>query len=124
MKECGYYPVGSEFDPRAPWNETAEAEPVPVEKEAEYTCVMRCSAPVYTSDYEWGWNHDDFSDTDWLHEWKRQHLTPSQLIGILASIAGDLASGRVPERKSSKWKEILADCRGWQVDDEEAEERY
>ncbi len=124
MKESGYYPAGAEFDPRAPWNETAVAEPEAVEREVEYTCTLRRSATVSTSDYDWGWRCVDFSGTDWTGEWKRQRLTPHRLMGILESVAMELARGRVPERSCNEWKEIAESCQGWQVDDEEAEEAY
>ena len=128
MYESGYYPPGAEHDPNAPWN---QSEPDAVTKEVEYSCTMRRTADVETTDYVPGtWERDedgyvavhdddDFSDTDWMSEFKNQNRTPMQLIKMLADIATSFANGRIPEMRVSEWKDIAADCAGWELNDED-----
>lgn len=133
MFESGYYPAGAEHDPNAPWN---QSEPEPVSQDIEYSCTMRRTATVETTDYvpgsvekEWdgeGYvavrDDDDFSDTDWLGEYKEHYRTPQQLVNLLAEIASDFINGRIPEKRISEWKDIADDCKGWEIDEENAEE--
>ena len=51
---------------------------------------------------------DDFSDTDWMSEFKNQNRTPMQLIKTLADIATSFANGRIPEMRVSEWKDIAS----------------
>lgn len=130
MRESGYYPAGAEFDPRAPWNESAHDEAV---RDIDYSCVMHRIAPVSTNDYvpgEWGKDEDgiayreddDFSDTDWLTEFTDQYRTPARLITLLREIATEFAAGRTPQKRISTWQHIAEDCEGWEIDDESTEE--
>lgn len=128
-----YYPMGAEFDPSAPWNDQG---PDPVEKEVDYLCTLRRTAMIETTDYypghvgkEWdgeGYvnNHDDddFSDTNWLEDFKDTYRTPIELIGELRKIAEDALIGKMPDDKGeSYWMDILADCSDWEIEDEEAD---
>ena len=124
--------MGAEHDPNAPWN-----EPViePVEKEVEYSCVMRREGNVSTINYSPGgvfpeWDgigyvtiheDDDFSGTDWVEEWKECYPTPSKLIGILGEIAKDFTEGKIPERSNGFWKSVVEECEGWKQEDEEVD---
>ena len=62
MKESGYYPAGTEFDPRAPWNEV-ELPPKDVEVTISVTVSKTMKVPVrdYTIDEE---GDIDFSECD------------------------------------------------------------
>lgn len=129
----GYYPAGAENDPRAPWN---EQEPEPVTKAIEYSCTIHRPAMVKTTNYEpdipqreWDGDgyvtvrdDDDFSDTDWLTEYKSQYRTPLQLIEVLQSTAEKLAQGVMPDLPASYWKDLLDDCKNWKIEDEDAAE--
>lgn len=132
MYESGYYPVGAEFAPHAPWNE----QPIePVSQDIEYSCMMMRTANVETTDYvpgnvekEWDGesyvavrNDDDFSDTDWLAEFKETYRTPKELIELLKETAKELADGKMPNRPKSFWKDVMVDCENWSIDDEETE---
>lgn len=130
MYESGYYPMGAENDPRAPWN---EHEPDEVVRDIDYSCTMHRVAPVATTEYtpgevekdEEGFTfrgEDDFSDTDWFGEFTSQYRTPAQLIDLLHEIATDFAAGRVPQKRISQWQHIADDCEHWEIDDEYAEE--
>ena len=129
MVESGYYPLGADT-PNAPWNET---ELDPVEKEVEFSCTMMRTATVETNNYIPGtWekdedgngyrDDDDFSDTDWLAEFKDTYRTPHQLIEILRDTAKTLAEGKIPTKSAAYWKDVIADCETWKIDDEYSEE--
>ena len=62
MKESGYYPAGTEFDPRAPWNEV-ELPPKEVEVTVSVTISKTMKVPVgdYIIDEE---GEADFSNCD------------------------------------------------------------
>lgn len=133
MYESGYYPPGAWNDPRAPWN---QSDPEPVSQDIGYSCIMRRTANVETTAYtpgseekEWDGDGyiavrdgDDFSDTDWLGEYKEQYLTPLQLIELLRDTAKMLADGKIPPQPVKYWKRIIADCDGWEIEDEYTEE--
>jgi len=128
----GYYPAGAENDPRAPWNET---DPEPVPCEVDYSCTLRRTATVETSNYipgsvekEWDGEgyvavrvDDDFSQTDWLEEFKDTWRTPLELIEELRTVAEEFLKGNVPDKRTSYWQNLIADCKDWTIDDEEAE---
>lgn len=130
MFESGYYHPGTEHDPRAPWN---QSDPDAVTKEVEYSCTMRRTADVETTDYVPGtWDKDedgygyrdgdDFSDTDWLSDFKQKYRTPSELIDLLKDMASQLANGVMPTEKAKFWNDVVADCDKWTIEDEYAEE--
>lgn len=129
MYESGYYPPGAEHDPNAPWN---QSEPEPVSQDIEYSCTMCRTATVETTNYVPGtWEKDedgfgfrdgdDFSDTDWLSDFKDTYRTPKQLIDLLKETAKELADGKMPNKSKSFWKDVMADCEDWSIDDEETE---
>ena len=129
MYESGYYPPGAEHDPNAPWN---QSEPEHVSQDIEYSCTMRRTATVETTNYVPGtWEKDedgfgfrdgdDFSDTDWLSDFKDTYRTPKQLIDLLKETAKELADGKMPNKSKSFWKDVMADCDDWSIDDEETE---
>ena len=112
MYESGYYPAGAEHDPNAPWN---QSDPEPVSQDIEYSCTMRRTATVETTNYVPGtWEKDedgfgyrdgdDFSDTDWLSDFKDTYRTPKELIDLLKETAKELADGKMPNKPKSFWK--------------------
>lgn len=129
MYESGYYPAGAEHDPNAPWN---QSDPEPVSQYIEYSCTMRRTATVETTNYVPGtWEKDedsfgyrdgdDFSDTDWLSDFKDTYRTPKELIDLLKETAKELADGKMPNMPKSFWRDVMADCENWSIDDEETE---
>lgn len=126
MTSSAYYPTGAGFDNSAPWN---VADPDAEVADICFACSMSRTAATSTTDYVQGEAYRDedgvpcrdidFSSTDWLAEWRHQHLTPIQLIAILQSIASSLASGAgAPRKSAAEWAVIAAECRGWETDDE------
>lgn len=126
MQESGYYPAGAEHAPNAPWN---SSETEPVSRQVEYSCTMKRTADVETANYIPGaWEKDedgfgfrdgdDFSDTDWMADFKRQHRTPSVLIELLKNVAGQLAQGTMPTYTAKFWNNVVTDCEKWQIEDE------
>ena len=129
MYESGYYPAGAEHDSDAPWN---QSDPEPISQDIEYSCIMRRPACVETTNYvpgiyekdEDGFCYrdgDDFSDTDWLSDFKDTYRTPKELIDLLKETAKGLADGKIPNKSKSFWKDVMADCEDWSIDDEETE---
>lgn len=129
MYESGYYPAGAEHDPNAPWN---QSDPEPVSQYIEYSCTMRRTATVETTNYvpgtlekdedSFGYRDgDDFSDTDLLSDFKDTYRTPKELIDLLKETAKELADGKMPNMPKSFWRDVMADCENWSIDDEETE---
>lgn len=77
MIESGYYPIGAEFDPKAPYNEQIISD-----KEIEVTISVTLSKTVkitvndYTIDEE---GYCDFSECDLHKAVKEQIKLPQQL---------------------------------------------
>lgn len=131
------YPAGAANDPRAPYNQIDIEEEV---REVEYSCVMRRIAEIGTFDYigggtckEWDdgrWiavtENPDFSNTDWLSEWKNSEYTPAELIAKLKEISETLAKGEMPQRpkesRKNYWNVLAKACEGWEQEDEYAEQ--
>jgi hypothetical protein len=136
MSESGWYPAGAEHDANAPYNQSDPEEEV---REVEFSCILKKVAEVGTTDYiagstypEWDdgryiavTENPDFSNTDWLDEWKNQEYTPADLIGKLKEIALTLAKGETPTRprnsRKNYWSELTKACEGWEQEDEYAE---
>ena len=64
---------------------------------------------------------DDFSDTDWLSDFKDTCHTPKELSDLLKETAKELADGKMPNKPKAFWKDVMADCENWSIDDEETE---
>lgn len=128
------YPPGATRDPLAPYN---QSDPDEIERECEYSCVLKKVTDVATTDYipgatypEWDDDHyvavnepDDTSNTDWLSAYHECEYTPYDLICKLKDIALTLAEGKMPERpknsRSKYWSELAKACEGWEQIDEE-----
>lgn len=139
MRESGYFPVGAEFDPSAPYNELS----IP-DEEFEITCSQTLSKTVtvttnnyipgasgvdYERDDEGGCYavpyHDDpdTSDTDWADEYKTKHLTPLDLIKKLRSLLMDIDSGALRSNPCYQHKQYyINECSGWIEDETEFKE--
>lgn len=135
MFESGYYPMGAENDPRAPWNQLDEELPA-VEVEVEYSCTLRKRVTVYTTDYHTeSWCDSEWEDgekikvkgtdvvfdkSDFSSDYKEEHMTPAQLfLRLKHELKRTLE--RHPEldgAKSGAWAHIISECERWQVEDE------
>lgn len=129
-------PAGAANDPRAPYNQIDPEEEV---RDIEFSCILKKVAEVSTTDYiagstypEWDdgryiavTEEPDFSNTNWLDEWKNQEYTPIDLIGKLKELAETLAKGETPTRprnsRKNYWEVLAKACEGWEQEDEYAE---
>lgn len=129
------YPWGADTA-NAPWN---QSEPEEIEREVEYSCVLRRTAEVGTTNYVGGgtyaeWDGEgyitaveepDFDNTDWLEEYKNREYTPIDLIEKLKEIALTLAKDEMPQRpkesRKNYWKVLAQACEGWTQEDEYCE---
>ena len=137
----GYnYPAGAENDPRAPWNEVTVVNE-PREVEVEYSVVLRKKVTVTTTDYAVErWDEDerdedgylirtkgeevDFSETDFLAEYKEQHETPKDLIIRLKAELMLLLRDKpgCVGAKDGTWERLIKECEQWEEEEEICEE--
>lgn len=118
MIESGYYPIGAEHDPLAPWN---QSEPPEEEIEVLVSITLSKSVKIKVSDYtvvDEGKDEDgnyfkslDFSDCDLKSAVEEQILLPYEVGQLLVDI--DNNPHKIPP-KSEFMKEDLC---GWNVDD-------
>ena len=125
MRESGYYPPGSEFDPGAPWNE----QEVP-ERQFD-VCISQTlskSTSVTTNDYAPKVDEDedgfyesaDASDTDWKKTYKNEHLTPLQLIGEFKDfLTKHLPDPIIDVKGFQRVKYLIDECEDWTEDETE-----
>ena len=128
MRESGYYPLGAEFDPRAPWNE----QEVP-EKQFD-VCISQTlskSTRVTTNDYIPKEDQDEdgvyestgISDTNWKKAYKNEHLTPLQLIGEFKDfLTKHLPDPIIDVKGFRRFKHLINECEGWIEDETEVVE--
>mgnify|MGYP006872982699 CR=1 FL=1 len=128
MIESGYYPEGTEFSSRAPWNQ----EDIP-EKEFNVFCSQTLSKtstvqtnryiPVREREYDdaMGWHMEeteDTSDTDWAEIYhENEHYTPIQLINLFRRILADMLLGTT--HSTSYIEHLIEECSDWTEDDVE-----
>lgn len=137
----GYnYPMGAENDPNAPWNERAQ-ENEPREVEVEYSVILRKKVKVSTTDYTIDrWDETerdedgfvihcdgedvDYSETDFLAEYKEQHETPKDLIIRLKAELMLLLRDKpgCVGAKDGTWERLIKECEQW-VEEEEIVEQ-
>lgn len=112
MRESGWYPPGAEFDPNAPWN---EREPEEREYNIEACFDLRRIDAVMTADYD-----GDGNLIDPRQEWKRNHMSPLELIEEckkLAVFAYELSSNGYldgGEKEIDHLSRVIAECQGWE----------
>lgn len=129
MNESGYYPMGAEYDPRAPWNET---ENTPREFDVEVEYWMSKTDRVETSDYsEYAERDEDgewiseitTDDVSWESEWAEQHYSVAQLLEMYANRLRDdleevkadsLLNERERSRRIRRLQHLINECDGWE----------
>lgn len=119
MRESGFYPLGAEFDQRAPWNEQE------VPERTFDVCISQTlskSTKVTTNDYvhevdqdEDGYHdYSDTSDTDWKEAYKNEHLTPLQLIGEFKQfLTKHLPDPVIDMKRFQEFNRLIKECEGW-----------
>lgn len=137
MYESGYYPMGAENDPNAPWNRKEEDDVEPIDVDVEYYVVLRKRTTLETTDYhtevdcieEQGIDGDIYrcadkrtviDQKDFLDDFEKQHYTPMYLIKILkAEMLYKIE--HFPKIKGvvdGYYQKIVEECDNW-IDEEE-----
>ena len=133
MIESGYYPIGEEYNPNAPYNQS-NIEPI----QLKVIISQSLSRPttIEVTDYitnEWedieidegGKFHKiegieyDFSDSDLKRAYERQEYTIPELLDYLKDyLIADINKCN-EESKKRKLQHILKCCEDWEVDETE-----
>lgn len=134
MIESGYYPIGEEYNPNAPYN---QSNIEPVEVKVTISQSLSRSTKIKVTDYianEWedtepddegsfyktGGIEYDFSDSDLKEAYEEQEYTIPELLDcLIAYLVKDIAKCNEESSKKKKLKHILSCCEGWEVDETE-----
>ena len=137
MTESGYYPIGTEHNTNAPWN---QSNPEPVEVEVVISQTLSRSTKILITDYiarkyeniesddEGGFYRTkeieyDFSDSDLKGAYEEQEYTIPELLDYLkAYLIVDINECNKESGKRKKLQHILNCCEGWEVDETEVVE--
>ena len=133
MKESGYYPTGSEYDPNAPYNKSDQK---PVQVKVTISQSLSRSTTIEVTDYiakeytDAEYDEDgylnitggikyDFSDSNLLEAYKIDNWTIPELLNELKNyIQQDLDKG-CSKSKESYLKRMIVACEDWELDEEE-----
>ena len=136
MIESGYYPIGEEYNPNVPYNQS-NIESIPLKVIISQS--LSRSTTINITDYitnEWedmeidenGKFHKiegieyDFSDSDLKGAYKRQEYTIPELLDYLKDyLIADINKCN-EESKKRKLQHILKCCKDWEVDETEVVE--
>lgn len=136
MFENGYYPPGAEHDPNAPYN---QSDPNPVDVDCYVSCSLSKNVTLYTSDYLIVEDSEDkrnfqydYSNCNFNYEYHRRHYDIIELLEQLeVFLKGAIEDLEIPCELDSKeekavikatlhtYKQMLRDCQGWTLDEEE-----
>lgn len=113
----GNYPPGAADDPYAPYNEVDPPDKL-------FDIVMSCSLSkelsVYSHDYDpYGCNGAGLLNNP-TNAYSEHNYTIQELLGILKEVAKEKLTEK--NNNTYKWKQVLQDCEGWTVDEENAEQ--
>lgn len=133
MIESGYYPIGEEYNPNAPYN---QSNIEPIQLNVIISQSLSRSTTINVTDYitnEWedieidknGKFHKiegveyDFSDSDLKGAYERQEYTIPELLDYLKDyLIADINKCN-EESKKRKLQHILKCCEDWEVDETE-----
>ena len=136
MIESGYYPIGEEYNPNAPYNQS-NIESIPLKVIISQS--LSRSTTINITDYitnKWedmeidenGKFHKiegieyDFSDSDLKGAYERQEYTIPELLDYLKDyLIADINKCN-EESKKRKLQHILKCCKDWEVDETEVVE--
>ena len=122
MKESGYYPVGAEYDPAAPWNERYQSRPISFECEITETLVKKGQIPTFCYSELYERDEDGYpihevtvdEDVDWENEYQENCITVCELIDLLKTyVQKDLASTDKNSLLGKHLQDVLNACDGW-----------
>lgn len=111
MSESGYYPAGSEYTPKAPWNQVDNPE-----REIEVTISITLSKTVKikVSDYE---ITDSGKDEDGEYFEDIDYSNCDLKSAIAEQLTLPHEAYKYIDPKSKKDTKIVSDLKGWYVDD-------
>ena len=133
MIESGYYPIGEEYNPNAPYN---QSNIEPIQLKVIISQSLSRSTTINITDYitnEWedieidegGKFHKiegieyDFSDSNLKGAYERQEYTIPELLDYLKDyLIADINKCN-EESKKRKLQHILKCCKDWEVDETE-----
>ena len=137
MTENGYYPLGTEHDPNAPYNQAKHEK---VEVKVVISQTLNKKTKILITDYiakeyeniepddEGGFYkireiEYDFSDSDLKGAYEEQEYTIPELLDYLkAYLITDIAECDKESGRKKKLQHILECCEGWEVDETEVVE--
>ena len=119
MSESGYYPMGAEFDPSAPWNQGKNKA---ISRDVVISSSISKSCECYTTKYHVeGDKYEGFDevldDVNWYEEYSEEHYTPIQLIEMYKKELEEKKKTLSNPYQISQIEKIIAECEGW-VEDE------
>ena len=133
MIESGYYPIGEEYNPNAPYN---QSNIEPIQLNVIISQSLSRLTTIEVTDYitnEWedieidedGKFHKiegieyDFSDSDLKETYERQEYTIPELLDYLKDYLITDINKCNEEIKKRKLQHILKCCKDWEVDETE-----
>lgn len=111
----GNYPPGAAYNPNAPWNQED-----PPEKSFSVTvsCSISKDVDVTSTEYD----YDDKLECPWI-DYTESEYTPSEIIEFAKQCAEYMLSNKDYKVKSKYGlKKMIDSCKGWTVDEENAEQ--
>lgn len=119
MRESGYYPMGAEHDPRAPWNEKEVEERV---FDCEVTVTLRKVVPVATQSYiEEPAEYPDYmggidtSEVCWEDEYQSRCTPLPSLLERLSELVERWRPSSLERGEAQEVDELLSEARGWEL---------
>ena len=135
--ESGYYPLGAEHDPNAPYN---QVDPPEMEFTVTATFSVDKEVTVKTSDYvaEEDWDDDmgkcesiDTSDTDWIAVYQEQHESIEDLLCAFKELLDEHITTMIDDMQChieidkarlKRFQYLKSECEGWVTHDFEVVE--
>lgn len=116
MKESGYYPMGAEHDPDAPYN---EIEPETIYRRCRVEETMVRYVDVGTQAYEveagdYG-NIEDINTicVDWREEYADAHMSLEEVIEKMAGLLKEWKPKDMTEAEEKDFASLLDEADGW-----------
>ena len=135
--ESGYYPLGAEHDPNAPYN---QVDPPEMEFKVTATFSVDKEVTVRTSDYvtEEDWDDDmgkyesiDTSNTNWIAAYQEQHESIEDLLCAfkelldehITTMINDMQCHiEIDKARLKRFQYLKSECEGWVTHDFEVVE--
>lgn len=135
--ESGYYPLGAEHDPNAPYNQVDLPE---MEFKVTATFSVDKEVTVRTSDYiaEEDWDDDmgkyesiDTSDTNWIAAYQEQHESIEDLLCAFKELLDEHITTMINDMQChieidkvrlKRFQYLKSECEGWVTHDFEVVE--